>query len=302
VGAATRDINEGDPRGWLLGGGVTYGALALARLGLHVGVILGLDAAARGAHEVERLREAGAEVVEVPLERGPVFLNDERPGGRVQTCGSPSDPIPASALPDGWRSACAWMLVPVASEIPGEWAAVPPDDAYVAVAWQGDLRRLVAGERVTRLAPGPTPLLARGDTVAVSRHDLPWDLDVATLATWLAPRSEVLFTAGTRGGLLLRFEDGRLRGGRRYRAIGSRGEVDATGAGDTMLAGVVAARVAAGRGAVGLGTDLRLGAGAASLLVEGPGIESVPTVAQLRERLGASDTDARDDDASGDDR
>jgi hypothetical protein len=69
-----------------------------------------------------------------------------------------------------------------------------------------------------------------------------------------------------------------------------------------MLAGVVAARVAAGRGAVGLGTDLRLGAGAASLLVEGPGIESVPTVAQLRERLGASDTDARDDDASGDDR
>jgi sugar/nucleoside kinase (ribokinase family) len=285
VGAATRDIHESDPRGWLLGGGVTYGALALARLGLRVGVVLGVDAVARGAREVGTLRDAGADVVEVPLERGPVFLNEERPGGRVQTCGSLSDPIPASAVPETWRDACAWMLVPVASEIPGAWADVPPRDAYVAVAWQGDLRRLVAGERVTRLAPEPTPLLARADVVAVSRHDLPRDLDLGRLGTWLAPRSEVLFTAGTRGGLLLRFEDGRLRGGRRYPAVASRGEIDATGAGDTMLAGVVAARITGGDGARARGRGLRVGAAASSLLVEGPGIASVPTVAQLRDRL-----------------
>ncbi len=34
VGSATRDLSDEDPRGWMLGGGVTFGALALARLGL----------------------------------------------------------------------------------------------------------------------------------------------------------------------------------------------------------------------------------------------------------------------------
>ena len=33
----------------------------------------------------------------------------------------------------------------------GEWAAVPGRHAVVAVAWQGMLRRLVAGQRVERL-------------------------------------------------------------------------------------------------------------------------------------------------------
>ena len=32
VGSATRDLSEDDPRGWMLGGGVTFGALALASL------------------------------------------------------------------------------------------------------------------------------------------------------------------------------------------------------------------------------------------------------------------------------
>ena len=47
VGSATRDLSDEDPRGWMLGGGVTFGALALARLGLRTGVVLGLDAAGR---------------------------------------------------------------------------------------------------------------------------------------------------------------------------------------------------------------------------------------------------------------
>ena len=37
--------------------------------------------------------------------------------------------------------------------------------ACVALAWQGTLRRLVAGERVTPLPPGPTALLARANIV-----------------------------------------------------------------------------------------------------------------------------------------
>jgi len=155
------------------------------------------------------------------------------------------------------------------------------------------LRHLFPGERVWPIDPGPSPLLHRADLVAVSRYDLPHGLRLRDVSSWLGGRCELLFTAGMAGGLLLELSGGRLVGGRRYSAIPARAEVDPTGAGDTMLAGVLAARVAAGvltRVAAGAdarrtGRDLRLGALAASLLVEGPGLDSVPTLAQLRQRL-----------------
>ena len=98
VGAATRDLSEEDPRGWMLGGGVTFGALALARLGLRTGVVLGVDEHAATARELDSLRHAGADLIEVPLAQGPVFTNLETLAGRIQTCGSLSDPVPVDVL------------------------------------------------------------------------------------------------------------------------------------------------------------------------------------------------------------
>ena len=85
VGSATRDLSDEDPRGWRLGGGVTFGALALARLGLRTGVILGLDADAATARELDLIRGAGAEINEVPLANGPIFTNVETLSGRIPT-------------------------------------------------------------------------------------------------------------------------------------------------------------------------------------------------------------------------
>lgn len=293
VGAATRDLHPDDPRGWLMGGGVTFGALALARLGLRIGVVLGLDPLARDARELDDLRAAGAEIVTVPLDCGPVFLNVETPSGRVQTCESVSDPIPVEALPAAWRSARTWLLAPVASEIPTAWAAVPPPDACVAFAWQGELRELANGARVRPRLPAGSPLLARCDILALSRHDVPLSFDLAALGGWLKDRCDVLVTAGIHGGLLLRYRGGRIAGGRAYPSVRSRGEVDPAGAGDTMLAGLLAARLVAGRDETRLGRDLHLGAAASSLLVEGPGMASVPTLEQLRERLASGPGQAR---------
>lgn len=285
VGAATRDLNDEDARGWLLGGGVTFGALALARMGLHIGVVLGCDEAASRARELDLIRDAGAEIVEVPLERGPVFLNVETLAGRVQTCESTSDAIPTDALPDAWRSASTWLLAPVAAEVPHAWADVPPADACVAFAWQGDLRELANGARVRPKVPAPSPLLARADILAVSRHDVPVTFDLVELGAWLRARCDVLVTAGLLGGILIRYRDGRIAGARAYPSVPSRGEVDPAGAGDTMLSGLLASRVVAGRDATRRGRDLHLGAIAASLLVEGPGMKSVPTFQQLDERV-----------------
>lgn len=285
VGAATRDLNDEDPRGWLLGGGVTFGALALARMGLRTGVVLGLDAEAASAGELDLIRDAGAEIVTVPLERGPVFTNVETLAGRVQTCGSTSDPVPIAALPGSWRDAPSWVFAPIASEIPDDWLSIPADDACVAFGWQGILRKLKAGTRVEPATPGPSPFLKRSDVVAVSRHDIPSDLSLREIGSWLAPEADLLLTAGLLGGVLLHFQDGDIVEARAYPSVPSEAEVDPAGAGDTMLAGLIAARMVAGDEGQALGRDLKLGATASSLLVEGPGMNSVPTYAQLLGRL-----------------
>ncbi len=165
----------------------------------------------------------------------------------------------------------AWVLAPVASEIHDEWASAPPADACVALAWQGILRHLQPGVRVRPLEPGPSTLVRRADILAVSRHDIPGDLPVRSIGQWLPPSAELLLTAGLLGGLLVRFQDHRLVEARAYPSVPSPIEIDATGAGDTMLAGLVAARIVAGPEGRRMGRDLHLGALAGSLLVEGPG-------------------------------
>jgi hypothetical protein len=285
VGSATRDLSDEDPRGWRLGGGVTFGALALARLGLRTGMVLGLDAEAATALELDLIRDAGAEIIEAPLANGPIFTNVETLSGRIQTCGSLSDPVPVEALPEGWEQAPAYVFAPIASEIPDDWVDVPSASACVAFAWQGILRNLAPGERVTPKAPGPSPFLERADILAFSRHDVPSDLLLRDIGAWVGDECDVLLTAGLVGGMLLRMRAGRIVQARAYPSVPSVQEVDPTGAGDTMLAGLIAARLVAGDDGQRLGRDVHTGAVASSLLVEGPGMNSVPTFGQLLARI-----------------
>ena len=285
VGSATRDLSDEDPRGWRLGGGVTFGALALARLGLRTGVVLGLDAEAATARELDLIRGAGAEIIEVPLANGPIFTNVETLSGRIQTCGSLSDPVPVEALPDGWEQAPAYVYAPIASEIPDDWVDMPSASACVAFAWQGILRNLAPGERVTPKPPGPSPFLERADILAFSRHDVPSDLSLRDIGAWVGDECDVLLTAGLVGGMLLRMRAGRIVQARAYPSVQSVEEVDPTGAGDTMLAGLIAARLVAGDDSQQFGRDIYTGATASSLLVEGPGMNSVPTFGQLLARI-----------------
>ena len=92
--------------------------------------------------------------------------------GRVQTCVQPGLPLPIPVLPAAWAEAPGWSVVAVAGEVHDDWADVIPPDAHVAVAWQGFLRDLRAGERVRQRPPRPSPILVRADLVGVSRHDV----------------------------------------------------------------------------------------------------------------------------------
>ncbi|MGZ6312151.1 MAG: PfkB family carbohydrate kinase [Candidatus Limnocylindrales bacterium] len=285
VGSASRDVTSEDPRGWRLGGGATYGALALARLGLRTAALIGTDAQSAAAWELDLLRDAGVELVLVGLSHAPVFENRELLGTRVQTCLDPGQPLAVEHLPATWRGARAWLLAPVAGELPDGWAGVPEPEACVAFGWQGILRQLAAGQPVRPLPPGPSPLLRRADVVGVSRHDLLHELPIPALCGWLGADDDLLLTCGDAGGLLITLGEHRIRRLVRYPPVPAQVHEDATGAGDVMLAALLAARTAGGAPARTGRHDLRLAAAAASLVVERSGLLGVPSLAQVRERL-----------------
>jgi sugar/nucleoside kinase (ribokinase family) len=288
VGSASRDLTDGDPRGWRLGGGVTYAALTTARLGLRTAAVVGADAAAAVAAELDLLREAGVEIQVVPLGESPVFRNREMPHGRTQTCLAPGHRLPVTDLPAGWSGAQAWSIVPVAAEIGDDWAPVVPADAFLAVGWQGWLRELGAGKAVGRRPPSPSALLRRANLVGVSRHDLASMTRPDDLSRWLRPDASLLVTDGERGGQLLRTGDDGVTVAWPYAAIAADVEVDPTGAGDTflgaLLASVVRPSMLRGRRSP-LELGLALASAAASLVIEREGLLGVPDLAAVEARL-----------------
>ncbi len=287
VGAASRDRTVDDSRGWRLGGPVTYASLAVARLGLRTGALVGLDPDATVARELEALRDAGVDLVPLPLVGGPVFDNIEEPTGRRQVAHAVGPPVPTDALPPAWRAAGAWFLGPVAGELDDAWAEIPPDAALVALGWQGLLRTVRAGEPVRRRVPSASALLARADIVGVSRDDLEPDTSIADLCALLRPGATLIVTAGADGGVVAEAGPDGPRALYRYPAFEPDRVADPVGAGDVFLAAVLAARarpqLVGGR--LGQRFDLRLAAALASLVVEGPGLDGVPTREAVRRRM-----------------
>lgn len=287
VGAAARDIAADDPRGWRLGGGVSYGALTTALLGVPTGALVGVDAEAAHAPELDLLRAAGVDVRLVPLEHGPIFENIETPEGRIQRSFGPSDPIPTSALPDEWRDAPGWMIAPVAAEVPDAWADALPPHALVAVGWQGLLRELRPRERVFHHPPGPSAVIRRADLVGVSRDDFDSDLPLTALTSVMRPGALLCVTRGARGGLAMVATEHGPEEMRGWPPIQPAKIVDATGAGDVFLAALLAARteprLVGGR--IAQGFDLLLGAAAGSLVLEGHGLLGVAGRAATAARM-----------------
>jgi sugar/nucleoside kinase (ribokinase family) len=283
VGAASRDLDPSDPRGWRLGGGVTYGSLAARRLGLAVRALAGVDAEAEGARELDLLRDEGVEVQTVRLARGPVFDNGAMPDGRRrQIVHQASDPVPAAALPSGWGDTPAMLLNPVAGEIGTDWVEVLPDHALVALGWQGLLRRLSAGRPVEHLPARPHPLIARADLALVSTEDAVAGGEPLRV---LLPRhgQELVISHGPLPALHFRRTGADVRA--RLLPVTPAGHItDATGAGDILLATWVSARAAlAADGETGPpSAALRLALAAASLSVERDGLAAVPSLADLR--------------------
>ena len=291
VGSASRDVARDDPRGWRLGGGVCYGALTTARLGLRTAAVIGVDGQAATADELDLLRAAGVAIQLVDLGECPVFDNVDTPRGRVQTVLAVGRPLPPPpGLAATWGSATAWSFVPVAGEIEDRWTEVVAATATVAVGWQGWLRRLVRGAVVKRRPPRPNRLLERADLVGLSRDDVEPATPDATLVRLLRAGARLLVTDGAAGGSLITVLPSGGTHTDRYDAAPSDAVRDPTGAGDTSLAALLAATLRpgiVGRQRRGVVDDLRFAAAAGSRLVEGIGLHGVPDLEAVRARAAA---------------
>ena len=171
----------------------------------HGGGDRGRRRGASGAEELDLLRAAGADLMLVPLGRGTGLRQPRdpgRPGPDLRRAGHPAaGPRPARtagwSLPPGSSSRS-----PGRSPTPGPRAV--PAGAYLAVAWQGFLRTLVAGERVTRRPPRRSPILERADLVGVSHRDVDPETPIAELnAGCSSPGARLVVTRGHEGGLVV---------------------------------------------------------------------------------------------------
>ncbi len=293
IGSAARDIAPDDPRGWRLGGGVTYAALTTARLGLRTAAVVGVDDLAAKAYELDALRDAGVDILMVDLPEGPIFHNVETPRGREQTVIAPGVPVRPVPLPASWRASPSWSLVPVAAEVDDDWAGVIGPDAIVAVAWQGMLRKLEAGTLVERIPPTDRAILRRADLVGLSHLDVARDTSLGDLSRFLHSGARLLVTQGGHGGLLVTTGDDGPAEVLRYLPTPTEREVDPTGAGDTFLAALLTVLVrpsVAGSPGRSLARALRFAAAAGSLAVEDVGLAGVPDrtsvlIRRARERV-----------------
>jgi sugar/nucleoside kinase (ribokinase family) len=293
VGSAARDIAPEDPRGWRLGGGVTYAALTTARLGLRTAAVVGVDGEASTAHELVAMADAGVDILRVELPEGPIFHNIETPRGRRQVSMAAGVPVAPVPLPSSWLASRSWSLVPVADEVPDDWVDVIPPDAIVGMAWQGMLRRLPPRADVERIAPTERATLRRADLIGLSHLDVSRDTSIGDLCAFLHPGARLLVTQGGQGGLLVTTGDDGPAEVLRYMPTPTDREVDPTGAGDTFLAALLSVlvrpSVAASPGE-SLARALRFAAAAGSLAVEDIGLAGVPDrtavlIRRARERV-----------------
>lgn len=266
VGSASRDIDAADPRGWRLGGGVTYASRVAAGLGLRVGAVIGLDAEAASATELAQLRALRVQLRPVPLRSGPVFENRETDAGRSQIAHSASDVIDPASLPVAWRRAAGFLFDPVAAELPDEWAGLPLQTALVALDLQGMVRVIEAGQPVCPRPLRRGSLVSRADLVTISAEDARGGaVDLATIVA--REGQEMVVKHGERGGLHVYHRGGRTWM-RRLPAVPARRIVDRTGAGDAFIAGWIVGRLVLRHAVHADARALHLAASLAALTVE----------------------------------
>jgi sugar/nucleoside kinase (ribokinase family) len=224
----------------------------------------------------------GIECHVVPSELTTQFRNVYRADGvREQSVPSRASALTAADLPKAWRDARIVLLGPVAGEIDDSLATAFGERSIVGVGAQGWLRVIGADGRVRPVAPGDwraAHLLDAATALFLSDEDVPLEEAPGALAEWSTHVDVLAFTRGYGGA------DVCCRGEwRRFDAFPAN-PVDLTGAGDTFATGFLVRYAETGDP----WEATRFGSAAASLVIEGVGVEGVPSREMVEERLAVN--------------
>ncbi|WP_242334861.1 MULTISPECIES: PfkB family carbohydrate kinase [Anaeromyxobacter] len=250
------------------GGSAWYAAHTFRALGARARVLT-----AAGADYPERAL-AGVESIIAPAARTTLFVNMHAPGGarrqRVEASAPPLDP---ATLPVAWRGADVLHLAPVLGEVAPRAFADVAGARVVGLGVQGLVRAVAADGTVVQPRWSFAPAELAGVTAAfVGEDDLAGQDDL--LARLAAAVPIVVFTRGAAGCTVTTRDRTFVVG------VFPTREVDPTGAGDVFAAAFLLA-LARGDDPV---EAARLGAAAASIVVEGVGGETLPRIGEAAER------------------
>lgn len=266
LGHVSRDRRPG---GDVLGGSVTYGALAAHKLGWEAAILTsaGPDF------------EPGRELPGIPafLRRSSAttrFVNEyDADGTRRQVVSARAEDVDLEALPEAWRDPDALLLGPLVGELGGVGATALEAGCVGAIA-QGYVRSIDSEGHVSaREWARPERDLLGVHVLFLSEHDLP-DAD-RRAAELLAHVPMIALTRGWRGLTLLTRQE--------THEVPSlpRPEVDPTGAGDVFAAAFLVRYQETGDPL----EAAAFGACAASCAVEGVGATTLGDRDEVRRRL-----------------
>jgi len=283
IGNLTRDTT---PQGFRLGGTVSFAAVTARRLGRRPGILTraslaGLEPGKPGSTGVLRTTGlpdtplAGIPICVLPSPVTTTFTNIYTAHGRTQVIQAVADPVTPDGLPPEWADTPVVLLGSIARETPSSWADVFPG-SIVGIAPQGHMRCWDAeGHVFPARWEDAGPLLRRADAVVLSREDVGGD--DAYIAELAAQTRILIVTDGWHGATVYQGEE--------ITRIPPRTahEVDPTGAGDVFATSFLVRLAETGNPVVAA----RFANVVASISVEAPGMDAIPTRAEVESWLAA---------------
>ncbi|MFQ5856883.1 MAG: PfkB family carbohydrate kinase [Anaerolineae bacterium] len=274
IGHITKDLT---PEGYTIGGTATYAALTARNLGLSVGIVTSFDPGFDPNSILEDIS-----ITRIPASETTTFQNLYHNGRREQFIHGVAASIDPAAVPVTWRRSPIIHLGPLVREIPSEILSIFDSHSLIGVTPQGWMRQWDESGRVApRHWHEADGVLRRADALVFSVEDVARmrsEIDrLAELAQIMVvtrgPAGATLFLAGDRCG---RSSD-RVTHHPAFEAT----EMDPTGAGDVFAAAFLIRLHE---------TDdpheaTRFANAVASLSIEGPGVQGIPTRAQVEHRL-----------------
>jgi sugar/nucleoside kinase (ribokinase family) len=269
VGHVVQDLLEPAPR-WQLGGAASYAALLARNLGLNTAVLT----ACSEDFDVEALlsaivvrRVAGNTTTQIRN-----VYPREGEGRREQWIPTRGALLTKDDLPEEWRNAAIVLLGPVAGEVSDSLVTAFGEHTLLGAGAQGWLRQVGTDSRVHQVAPedwAARQILKAAQALFLSDEDLPAD-DLgrrpSILERWARAVDCLAYTRGYHGA------DVHCAGKwRRINAFPS-SPVELTGAGDTFAAAFLIRLAETGDP----WEATRFASAAASMVIEGRGVEGVP--------------------------